>query len=83
MKEEQPTPTIEEFFSKKNTPITQPSPSDLMVIPDVHGDLDALNRSLDAGMQFFSNLGVVPEIIFYHKFRNDEALYQKIYHKFW
>jgi len=64
MIEEQPTPTIEEFFSKKTTPITQESPSDLLVIPDVHGDLDAFNRSLDVGMQFFSNRGVVPEVIF-------------------
>ena len=59
MIEEQPTPTIEEFFSKKPTPITQDSPSDLLVIPDVHGDLDALNRSVDSGMQFFSDRLVV------------------------
>lgn len=64
MIEEQSTPSLEEFFSKKNTPITQPSPSDLMVIPDVHGDLEALDRSVHAGLDFFSQRGVVPEIIF-------------------
>jgi len=64
MIEEQVTPLVEDYLSQKQTPITQEAPSDLLVIPDVHGDLDAFNRSLDIGMNFFSQKSKTPEIIF-------------------
>ena len=64
MIEEQVTPLVENYLSQKQTPITQEAPSDLLVIPDVHGDLDAFNRSLDIGMNFFSQKSKTPEIIF-------------------
>ena len=63
MIEEQNTPSIEDFFSNENTPITTEAPSDLLVIPDVHGDLDAFNRSLDIGMNFFAKKSKTPEVI--------------------
>lgn len=64
MVESQDTPSVEEYFSKKDTPITLESPTDLLVIPDVHGDMQALQYSLDSGMEFFAKQSKSPEIIF-------------------
>ena len=58
------TPSVEEFFMQKSTPVTLDFPTNKLVIPDVHADIDALNRSLNIGLNFFAKNGVDPEIIF-------------------
>lgn len=62
MVDNQDTPSVEEFFAIDATPKTSPFAGPRCVIPDVHGDLGAITRSVNAGLSFLA--GEQPEIIF-------------------